>query len=325
MLFAALALMLCMGVFFVTAYAASATPPTVSARITGDMLCVEVQDGQSGVEAVYIGDIRVNYLVDGKVELPAAQYAGKEQHISIYAVDFAGVKSNTAQVLNPFYINPATTPPPVTPTPALIPAAPAPIIAEPVTEEEHQPAQSAAPSKLNPFTPDGEGEVVDNALENDGKEFFTIDTEAGNVFYLVIDRQRSENNVYLLNAVTERDLAALAEGSGGTESAVTTPEQPVETQPPPQETPEPPPEAEEEPPEPASNNGSMIVLVLIVIIGVGGAGYYFKIVRGRNAAPDDTEGEYDDEDEYGYDDETEDDFDDSGQKSEEDPEEKHDE
>lgn len=34
-----------------------------------------------------------------------------------------------------------------------------------------------------------------------------------NVFYLVINRQRETENVYLLNAVTELDLIALAEVS----------------------------------------------------------------------------------------------------------------
>ena len=35
------------------------------------------------------------------------------------------------------------------------------------------------------------GTVVDNATDEDGKEFFTITTPSENVFYLVIDRQRT--------------------------------------------------------------------------------------------------------------------------------------
>lgn len=66
----------------------------------------------------------------------------------------------------------------------------------------------------NPLTPDGTGTVVDNATNEDGKEFFTITTVDETVFYLVIDRQKSTENVYFLNAVTMADLMALAESSG---------------------------------------------------------------------------------------------------------------
>ena len=78
-------------------------------------------------------------------------------------------------------------------------------------EETTPPAATETVAK--PFTPDGTGTVVDNATDEDGKEFFTITTPSENVFYLVIDRQRTEENVYFLNAVTEKDLLALAEAT----------------------------------------------------------------------------------------------------------------
>ena len=53
--------------------------------------------------------------------------------------------------------------------------------------------------------------MVDNATEEEGKEFFTITTANDNVFYLIVDKQRDSENVYFLNAVTEEDLLALAE------------------------------------------------------------------------------------------------------------------
>ena len=61
----------------------------------------------------------------------------------------------------------------------------------------------------NPFTPEGTGTVVDNATDGDGKEFFTITTPNENIFYLVIDRQRSGENVYFLNAVTDVDAPGI--------------------------------------------------------------------------------------------------------------------
>jgi hypothetical protein len=74
-------------------------------------------------------------------------------------------------------------------------------------------SESAVPDfeDFNPFTPDGTGSLLDFATDESGKEFFTILTEDGNVFYLIIDKQRSSKNVYLLNNVTENDLISLAD------------------------------------------------------------------------------------------------------------------
>ncbi|WP_442858611.1 CD1107 family mobile element protein [Acutalibacter sp. 1XD8-36] len=73
------------------------------------------------------------------------------------------------------------------------------------------PATPEPEPEPNPFTPDGQGTMVDNATDQDGKEFFTIMAADESVFYLVIDRQRETENVYFLNAVTVADLMALAE------------------------------------------------------------------------------------------------------------------
>ena len=67
------------------------------------------------------------------------------------------------------------------------------------------------------FTPDGQGSVLDYVEnETDEKLFYTITTKSGNVFYLVVDGARGEENVYFLNAVTESDLTALAEENNKT-------------------------------------------------------------------------------------------------------------
>jgi len=135
----------------------------------------------------------------------------------------------------------------------------------PVTDIEIQPPR--------PFTPSGTGTVVNNATDGDGKEFYTITTPDGHVFYLVIDRQRNTENVYFLNAVTVVDLMSLAE----------IPVQPAPTPvmaepvhvsnvPEPEPTPAP-------PSEPDNGNAGMIVLIVAVIVIGGGAGWYFKIYR----------------------------------------------
>nr|WP_325299199.1 DUF4366 domain-containing protein [uncultured Dysosmobacter sp.] len=142
------------------------------------------------------------------------------------------------------------------------------------------------PAELNPLTPDGQGSVLDNAAESEGKEFFTITTADESVFYLVIDRQKNGENVYFLNAVTVADLMALAEDSGAALSSVT-----------PEPEPEPTPSAEPEPepePEPEKTGGLGTFLVALAVVAVGGgAGWYFKIYRPKQQrAADDLEEDY---------------------------------
>lgn len=134
--------------------------------------------------------------------------------------------------------------------------------------------------------------MQDNATDGDGKEFFTIVTPDENVFYLIIDRQRDNENVYLLNTVTEKDLAALADKSGSKtgQSAIPTPEPtPQPTDPTP--TPEPEPE-----PEPAKSNSGTVIFIIIAALAAGGAGYYFKVLKPKQDAQGTSEFDDDDDD-----------------------------
>jgi len=287
-LFAVLTLILCMGVFYSTVYACQPPEETLTVNavwVDGEMLRINVTDidGNTSALAMRLSD----YMND----------AGNQEYISIQAADLLGNVSGIIRVRNPFFdpaVAPTTTPPPPT-TEAAIPNNPPPT------------------GNMRPLTPDGTGTVVDNAHSGDGIEFFTIGTEDGNVFYLIIDRQRSTDNVYLLNAVTEEDLISLAQAGGrdvtpvggNNEDAIPTPEQPPIVTPPISEPYEP---AEPITPPASSSSGSntsMLILVLIVVLAAGGAGYYFKIVRPKqNAVYDD---EDDEDDAYGYDDETDED------------------
>ncbi|MDU5293913.1 MAG: DUF4366 domain-containing protein [Clostridium sp.] len=147
------------------------------------------------------------------------------------------------------------------------------------------------PPEPQPFTPDGTGTVVDNATGEDGKEFFTITTADEAVFYLVIDRQRSTENVYFLNAVTVSDLMALAEQDQEPEAP------PPVTEPDPEPEPDPAPE-----PEPQKTGGAGMLLAALAVLALGGgAGWYFKIYRPkqqRAAEPEEDHADYDEPDDY---------------------------
>ena len=99
-------------------------------------------------------------------------------------------------------------------------------------ETAPSPAETEAePETQNPFTPDGTGTVVDNATDEDGKEFYTITTADESVFYLVIDKQKTSENVYFLNTVTTDDLLPLAEQGKEPPKEVTPEPEPKPTEP----------------------------------------------------------------------------------------------
>ncbi len=282
--YALLALVLGMGAFLmpVTAYAkgdSDTTPPTVSVELSGDTLHIEASDEDSGVDAVYIGTKRVNYRVDNAIDVEFEDYAGKEKEkVGVYAIDFAGNQSEVVEVKNPYYEGAAD-------------------------------AETESAAEENPFTPAGQATVLDNATDGEGKEFYTFITPEENVFYLVIDNQRDSENVYFLNAVTEDDLAALAEKGekDGTEDESAVPEitvctctdkceagmvntscpvcrndlsactgrekEPVGTEEPAKE-------------ETKKGSGGAFIFVLLAALAVGGAGYYFKIYKPKHDLDD---------------------------------------
>lgn len=130
------------------------------------------------------------------------------------------------------------------------------------------------------------------------KEFYTISTKSGKVFYLVIDNSKSQDNVYFLTEVSEKDLMNFTLSDTVTLPEVDTvyaepeTEEPEPTQEPEEEEPE---TEEVQMPEDKSPVGSYLLFGLIAA-GALGAGYYFKVYKPKH--------EYDDEDEY-EDDETE--------------------
>ncbi len=157
---------------------------------------------------------------------------------------------------------------------------PVPVEATPVPIPTAIPQPVGVPT---PLTPPGTGTVVDNATDADGKEFFTITTPEGNIFYLIIDRQREQENAYFLDAVMEKDLLALAKKAGVLE------EVPLPT-PTPIPTPEPVIVVEQ---EKGGSSGLVVAVILVVPLG-GGAGYYFKVYRPKQKQADAGEpyGEY---------------------------------
>ena len=82
------------------------------------------------------------------------------------------------------------------------------------TEPAEEPPAQEETTTAKPFTPEGTGTVVDNATDDDGKEFYTIQTLDEHVFFLVIDKQRTSENVYFLDADRKGFAFPRASGEG---------------------------------------------------------------------------------------------------------------
>lgn len=161
------------------------------------------------------------------------------------------------------------------------------------------------------LTPDGNLSLVDDIGTTSGKQFITLQTKAGNTFYLIIDRDdEGEQTVHFLNQVDEADLLALTEdgetapetctctakceaGAVNTACPVCKNNLTACTGPEP-EAPEP--EADEPPEEETgSNMGGLLVFLVVVLAGGGAALYFFKLRKPKA----DTKGS-DDLDEYDF-------------------------
>lgn len=335
------ALMVSIGAFTLplTAYAGGKTdtsPPVLSASLDGSTLHVSGSDAESGLQAVYVDGTRINSLADGSADVLLKDYAGTGRQVSVYAVDYAGNRSDTVKLENPYYEEPGV---------QVIPAAAQ--VAQNTAEQrvaavsvsagsaeegggssredagssgdtgsassgsgEDAGEETSSSIPDGAFTPEGTGTIQDAAVEGEGeKQFYTITTEDGNVFYLVIDGKRDANNVYFLNGVTEADLMSLAEKSNGSISVIPEEEACTCTEKC---------EAgsvntsclvckndltgctgkEVQPEEPENEEGSigMIVFLVLGVLAVVGIGYYVKVIRPRKQAEEEEEF---DEDGYG--------------------------
>ena len=139
---------------------------------------------------------------------------------------------------------------------------------QPVSEPT-QPVESTPEIDPAALLPDGTANVVDYAVSESGKEFYIIQTANGNTFYLVLDKDRESNNVYLLSPVDEGDLSDFVKQDETQEPTA----EPAPVQPEPNQ-----PATPDDPMPSGVSYGSWASLAVIVAAGVG-AWYYLNKVK----------------------------------------------
>ena len=192
--------------------------------------------------------------------------------------------------------------------PFTVSAAPEDETASPGTEvsteapaENDPPAEGETPAEDVNVVPNGAtppyhstGNIIENVRQNsaedEGLQFVIFKTDSGKIFYLVIDYDKGSDNVYLLTEVGENDLLNFVEVDANG-NPVTPPQgnngsaqqNPNGTQP----------EA------PAKNSNAGLIVMIIAVLGIGGAAFYFfKSKKGKNKPLKAADFDYDDEDEY---------------------------
>lgn len=164
------------------------------------------------------------------------------------------------------------------------------------TDDSNVIVETAEPQ---PLTPVGNMSLVDDIAGGaaEDKQFIVVQSKGGNYFYIIIDNAaQGENTVHFLNQVDESDLMALIDEDKLPQNSEATP------QPTPEPTPQPEPE---QPKEEKSNTGGILLMVLLLFAGIGGAFYYFKILKPKQAVKGDTDLEDFDFDEYDEDEQPE--------------------
>lgn len=138
------------------------------------------------------------------------------------------------------------------------------------------------------ITPSGDTEK-DKENPVDVRQFLTFQTKSGKTMHLIVDHSENQENVQLLTEVGEQDLLNMIEG----ESEVKPKEEVVKKEEPVEEKPK-----KEEKEEKKSGVGLYLFMGLI-IVGVMGAGYYFKIYKKNEEESFEEEQDYNElEDDY---------------------------
>ena len=318
------------------------TAPTVRAGIAGKLLRVQAEDDLSGVAAIYVDGEKFTDLVNETLDIGLQQLNSDVEEFAVQAVDKAGNQSRLVLVKNPNDQEPKKEQiedkeeqkkeecvtrtqtekepcPERTGASGTKPSVSSDTTVSNASNQMDYTVFATAPKQVErreeiPLTPNGQATVLDHASEEDGKEFFTITTADNNVFYLIVDRQREEENVYFLNAVTETDLLSLAQADEQPELILEPEEEPdcsctqkcevgdVNTlclvckenrKACVGEVPE-----EPEPVAKESNTGMILFVVLTLAVG-GAVGWYFKIYRPKQEFMEDDDSEEEESEEFG--------------------------
>lgn len=275
------------------------TAPTVTAGFKDMLLHVEAVDDLSEVAGIQVNGLLFTTLVDGMLDVRMEEPLLGYKQLAIRAYDYAGNFSEPVTLDNPYYSEP-TPEPTATPKPTKKPTSTKKPSSGSATKK---PTATAVPQQVvtvtqmptatsnattvpetvyvplgpgQPYTPSGNMQTLDMLYSaSTNKQFITVQTRAGETYYLVIDYDKpidAENEIYetyFLNLVDDRDLMSVVSA----DEIVATPTPQIVYV-----TPEPVQSPAQTTPVVVEDEGSAALPVLLLLAGaaaVGGVGFWW--------------------------------------------------
>lgn len=185
------------------------TPPTINAAVNNGKLRVQAYD-ESGIKVIYVNGYEFMEPKDGIITIRLEKFESSMEYFTVAAMDNMGNKTEDYYLENPYWTDPETDDNST---------------ADPA---EELPADASATDPadatgvvLDHVITDADGYLIENnetyySGENDpsnGREFYTITTENGKIFYLIIERTDNEEIVHFVTDITENDLLNVTENN----------------------------------------------------------------------------------------------------------------
>ena len=152
--------------------------PTLNAAVSDKALTVHAQS-DVGIKAIYINGYEFKNTGNGNLKIKLQQFDAGYNKFYIYAEDNEGHTSDLYEVDNPYFDEDKT--------------------------DDKDPSKEL-PVDASATEPVEAVGTVEEHLFNGGREFYTIETANGKVFYLIVDMLSDEEKVYFLTEISERDL-----------------------------------------------------------------------------------------------------------------------
>ncbi|MBG9614124.1 CD1107 family mobile element protein [Bacillus cereus] len=162
-------------------------------------------------------------------------------------------------------------------------------------EKKEQEIEAQTPASVNGKKVDGTGTVTDFTTSG-SKAFYTITDKDSNVFYLIVDLDKTQNNVYFLSDVKKSTLDGTAAATTSKDGTSVKPNVPNQKQAEADKTTASTKPASEQPKEESNNNS--FLLIVLALAGIGITLYYFLVMKKKKNQSKTNEDEEVMEDDY---------------------------